>query len=257
MRSLQQEIPNGISIEKPATSLASLTLTDGLRSITERVVRQWSNPELFEGLAKFGIFPARQMLFYGPPGNGKTTACQWIAAKLGCSLYRIRCEQIVSSYIGQSAANMGRIMNWLAEQETSVVLFDEVESIFPSRASNLGGSQREIGSAMTTFWQYLDRWTGPQLFVMATNMVDSLDPALLSRIELQLEFGPPTVDQCKSVLAYWSEVLHEFGSEFWGPIMSQQISKAESRQKLPFTSFRHLWQSIQSHVLEHVSMESK
>lgn len=94
-------------------------------------------------------------------------------------------------------------------------------------------------SAMTVFWQRLDRWTTPQLFLMATNMIERLDPALVSRIDLRVEFGPPTQQQALDVLAYWREVLHEYGSQQWAPLLHAPIADG----RLP-VSFRELWQSI-------------
>lgn len=246
----QKELPSGLTLEGTATSLAALTFDAGIKSALNRISRQLDSREAFAPLAEFGIYPVQQVLFYGPPGNGKTSACQWIAKQRGVPLYRVRCEQLVSSYIGATAKNITTILDFLETKEESVVLFDEFESIFPSR--NATGNEvagRELSSAMAAFWQRLDRWSTPQVFVMATNLVDRLDAALLSRIEIKLEFGPPTSDQCKAVVAYWQESLHEHGGHQWGPALIDSIDNGQST----FTSFRELWLTIKRLTLDHVS----
>jgi SpoVK/Ycf46/Vps4 family AAA+-type ATPase len=186
-------------------------------------------------------------LFYGPPGNGKTMASQWLAQQIDAPLYRVRCETLVQAYMGQTTNNVGEIMHWLESQPRCVVLWDEIEMIFPSRErSDSQASSREITNAMGVFWQYLDRWEAPTLFVLATNMPERLDPALLSRIDMQLEFGPPTPEQADRVVQYWAEVLHEFGGGEWGPML------ADGRR---WDSFRALFHAVQSHVRAHVTSQ--
>jgi ATP-dependent 26S proteasome regulatory subunit len=242
------ELPKGLSIEKPGSNLASLSMTSSMQQIVGTVIRQWTAPEKFKPLAKHGIFPIRQLLFYGPPGNGKTSACQWISQKLTVPLYRVRCDQLIEAYLGRTATNVAGVMDWLRGKPPAVILFDEVESIFPSRKANEGACGREMSAAMTVYWQCLDRWTDQHLFVLATNMAETLDPALKSRIELHLEFGPPTPDQTREVIAYWSEVLHEYGATDWSASLLKWIDDGNQ-----FTSFRELWQTIQRSVTAHVT----
>jgi SpoVK/Ycf46/Vps4 family AAA+-type ATPase len=241
-------LPAGLTLEKPGSNIASLSMTASLRAIMATVIRQWQSPQAFRPLAKYGIYPVRQMLFHGPPGNGKTSACQWIAQRLSVPLYRVRCETLVGSYLGQTAKQVAAVMEWLKTSPPSIVLFDEVESLFPSRSDGGGTCAREMSSAMTVFWQYLDRWSGQHLFVLATNMRNKLDPALLSRLEMQLEFGPPTTDQAREVIAYWSEVLHAYGAPEWS---AELIAALDDGHEVE--SFRELWQAIQKRVTAHVT----
>jgi SpoVK/Ycf46/Vps4 family AAA+-type ATPase len=233
------KLPQGLSLEKEAKNLAALATTNSLDQLSTLVINQWSHAAEFARLAKHGIRPVDRLLFYGPPGNGKTMASQWLAAKIGAPLYRVRCEMIVNKYLGETTSNLAHIMHWLTNQPKCVVLFDEVEQLFKSRHLLEGASGVEYGSAMTIFWQFLDRWEAPTLFVLATNLPDQLDPALLSRIDLKMEFGPPTADQTANVIHYWQEVLHEFGGDDWGPRLLKRIN---------YESFRALFQEIQNCV---------
>jgi AAA+ superfamily predicted ATPase len=241
-------LPAGLTVEESFTNIASLSLTPALKVIIATVLKQWSAPDAFRPLAKYGIQPMRQLLFFGPPGNGKTSACQWIGHKLGVPLYRVRCDLLVGRYLGETAGNVGKLMDWLKQSPPAVILFDEVESLFPSRTDGSGACAREMSSAMTVFWQALDRWKGKHLFVLATNLPDRLDAALQSRIELHVEFGPPTEEQAREVVKYWSEVLHEYGAAQWSVELNNQFDDGH----LP-VSFRELWQTIQRKVSAHVT----
>jgi len=243
--------PATITTEKPAGNLASLALTSPLKHLFNTVIRQRAALAQFKALAKFGIYPTRQVLFYGPPGNGKTFACQWIANKLSLPLFRVRCEALVDSLLGATAKNVAEAMEWLAKNGDSVVLLDEIESIFMARSDGGGSCAHAYHSAMAVFWQYLDRWTGNHLFVAATNMPDKIDKALLSRFEIKLEFGPPAEDQVRSVISYWSEALHQFGGDAWGKSLIELVEGGHE-----FVSFRELWQTIQRAVIEHVTTEN-
>lgn len=242
-------MPAALTLEKPATNLASLALSESLDTLIQTVVAQWIRLDAFAPLKRHGIGPINRALFHGPPGNGKTIAAQVIASRLECPLYRVCSERLISKYLGDTTSDLGGVMDWIAAQGVCVVLWDEVEAIFPSRSRSDDGSSanREVTSAMTVFWQRLDRWTAPTLFLLATNLIDRLDAALRSRIELQLEFGPPTPAQAHDVLSYWSEVLHEYGSESWAPLLRERI---EDESLL--VSFRALWQAIAAETRQHV-----
>lgn len=245
---LERKLPHGVSLEKPSTGLASLTVTDSLATLEQTVVRQWANREAWQPLAQYGITPTRLVLFYGPPGNGKTTACQWLAAKMKIPLYRIRSDQLINAYLGQTGHNIAAIMNWLEGMPPAIVLFDEIESIFPSRTDANNACSRELASSMTILWQFFDRWTGPHLFILATNLRERLDPALVSRVELQLQFDPPTREQVHSVIDYWAEMLHEYGAAEWAEELRAQVNDGIDVQ-----SFRQLWQAIKVRVFKFVT----
>jgi AAA+ superfamily predicted ATPase len=238
-----RQLPRGLSLEKPATNLASLTVTDSLRGLQTTVLAQWRQLDRFAPVAKYGITPINRLLFHGPPGNGKTVSCQWIAHHVGVPLYRVRSDQLVGAMLGETPGNIGKVMTWLEKQPPCVVLFDEIESLFPARTDGRDSCTREMSSALTVWWQHLDRWITPQLFVLATNLKEQLDPALVSRIELQVEFGPPTDEQARMVIRYWAETFHQYDADHWS---AQLLDRLDSGR--PFTSFRELWQTIQHAV---------
>lgn len=235
-------MPASILLEKPARNLDSLVTSDALDRLRSTLLHEWQHRYLFDDLQEYGIRPTTAALFHGPPGNGKTVAAKMLAQELDCPLYRVACESVLDSYLGGSESNMRKILDWLATQGPAVVLFDECENLFRRRGGSSGSSQA-VERTMQVFWQLLDRWETPQLFLMATNLLDEIDSALQSRIELHLEFGPPTKEQARSVVEYWVETLHEYGSDIWGPVLLKQLRGGWTPQ-----SFRSLWQDISDSV---------
>jgi len=245
MRSLtppdsRERLPQGLTLENGSRFVPRMVMTDELQVVVREVIRQWRHRDRFAGLVKFGIRPLDRLLFYGPPGNGKTMSCQWICQQIGTPLYRVLCEQVVGSYMGETSRALARILEFLQGlRDPALCLFDEVESIFVDRARGDGQCDRERGSALGVFMQALDRWRSPTLIVMATNLVEQVDRALLSRVELQLEFRGPTPEQARECVEYWRELLCDYGADQWGPPLAAEIEAGWEP-----TSFRELAQQI-------------
>jgi SpoVK/Ycf46/Vps4 family AAA+-type ATPase len=231
-------IPDGVFLEGPGRNLDSLVQTEALESLKLTLIREWKLRGAFKEVEQYGIRPTTLSLFYGPPGNGKTMAAKMLANVTCAPLYRVSCEGLLGSYLGQSERQMRDVMAWLAEVGQAVVLFDECESLFRKRTNDGSGVTQAVVRAMQIFWQAVDRWEAPQMFLLATNRIQDIDAAVLSRCETQLEFVGPTAQQAEKVLAYWAELLHEFGAETWSPLIREQI------QKQTPASFRELWQMI-------------
>lgn len=234
----EQKLPPGLVIEEERF-VPRLVMTAQHQAVFNDVLKQWHNRELFAGLKKYGIQPLDRLLFYGPPGNGKTMACYWMARQLNIPMYRVLCNNLTGSCMGETAKAVSNVMTYLNDLRTpALCLWDEVEAIFIDRKNVSGQCDRETAAALTVFLQQLDRWKAATLIVMATNLPEQLDAALLSRVEMRLEFTGPTADQCTQMLAYWSELLHDHGGNEWSPALCASI------RENPVTSFRELQQRI-------------
>ena len=166
------------------------TVLSSLESIVEEV-RQWP------ALDAAGLPRRQRLLLQGPPGCGKTTAAEALAAELGRPLLVVRLDAVVSSYLGETASNLRRSLDD-ADQAPFVVLFDEFDALGRSRddASEHGEMKRVV----TAFLQMTDRYRGPSLLLAATNHPSLLDEALWRRFDEVLTLGLPTVHQLRQVL---------------------------------------------------------
>jgi hypothetical protein len=75
----KQGLPDGLVLDDRPPFVPRMVMTPQLMSVVKNVVAQWRHRDKFQELLKYGIRPLDRLLFYGPPGNGKTLTCYWIA----------------------------------------------------------------------------------------------------------------------------------------------------------------------------------
>lgn len=153
-----------------------------LRRITEENRRR-------DVLASAGLRPPQRLLFWGPPGCGKTLAGNVIAGVLGYPLVTVRFDAVVSSYLGETAANLRRVFEFVA-RDTFVVLFDEFDAIGKDRDNPL--EHGELKRVVNSLLQLLDAARGDSLLVAATNHEGLLDSAVWRRFDAVVSFNLPT-----------------------------------------------------------------
>lgn len=66
-------------------------------------------------LRQAGLFPSNRLLFWGPPGCGKTAAAEWLASSLSIPFGVVRLASLITSYVGETSANLQKVLQY-AEQ---------------------------------------------------------------------------------------------------------------------------------------------
>lgn len=133
-----------------------------------------------ERLGAYGLRARKTILLYGPPGCGKSLGAKRLAWNVGLPLMKIRFDALISSYFGESAANLRAVFE-AAKDSPCVLLLDECDFIARSRVGS-----RDIGEAariVNTLLQLMEEYDAPGLLVATTNIADSLDPALFRRFD--------------------------------------------------------------------------
>jgi SpoVK/Ycf46/Vps4 family AAA+-type ATPase len=136
--------------------------------------------------------PISKLLFYGPPGCGKTLCAYVLAAEIGIPLMYVRFDALVSSFLGETAGNIRRVFD-LAKDNSYVIFFDEFDAI--GRSRNDATEHGEIKRVVNTFLQQIDRFSGHSLIVAATNFEQSLDYAIWRRFDDTMYFALPTNEE--------------------------------------------------------------
>jgi len=183
-----------LQVFEPARSLDELVLRPEARRELDRFAHEVSRGEL---LRAHGIAPPSRLLLCGPPGCGKTSAAEAIARALLLPLAVVRFDVVVSSYLGETAANLRKIFDFIVTRPM-VVLFDEFDAIAKQRDDDF--EHGELKRVVNAFLQLLDGLRGDNVVVAATNHQGLLDSAVWRRFDEVVHLGLPSPDERKSVL---------------------------------------------------------
>merc|ERR1711899_646138 len=148
------------------------------KELQELVQYPVEHPEKF---LKFGMQPSRGVLFYGPPGCGKTLLAKAIANECQANFISIKGPELLTMWFGESEANVRDIFDKARSAAPCVLFFDELDSIAKSRGGSAGDAG---GAADRVINQILTEMDGmgskKNVFIIgATNRPDIIDPAIL------------------------------------------------------------------------------
>ncbi|CAF3547398.1 unnamed protein product [Rotaria socialis] len=148
------------------------------RELQELVQYPVEHPEKF---LKFGMTPSRGVLFYGPPGCGKTLLAKAIANECQANFISIKGPELLTMWFGESEANVRDVFDKARQAAPCVLFFDELDSIAKARGGSAGDGG---GAADRVINQILTEMDGmgakKNVFIIgATNRPDIIDSAIL------------------------------------------------------------------------------
>ena len=148
------------------------------QELQETVQYPVEHPEKFE---KFGMAPSKGVLFYGPPGCGKTLLAKAIANECQANFISVKGPELLTMWFGESEANVREIFDKARQSAPCVLFFDELDSIANQRGSSSGDAG---GAADRVLNQLLTEMDGmgskKTVFIIgATNRPDIIDSALM------------------------------------------------------------------------------
>ena len=183
-RSKAEGIPL-IDVRRPTKSLDDIVLRDETNARINRFLHEFAKRDV---LAQYGLSPKLKLLFFGPPGNGKTLCAEIIAAEMQLPLLYVRFDSLIGSYLGETASNLRRVFDY-ARAGVGVLFFDEFDAIGKHRddRNDVGELKRVVNS----FLQLLDNYDGRGPIVAATNYENILDYALWRRFDDAVYFPQP------------------------------------------------------------------
>ncbi|KAG0456915.1 hypothetical protein HPP92_022072 [Vanilla planifolia] len=148
------------------------------RELQETVQYPVEHPEKFE---KFGMSPSKGVLFYGPPGCGKTLLAKAIANECQANFISIKGPELLTMWFGESEANVREIFDKARQSAPCVLFFDELDSIATQRGSSVGDAGGAADRVLNQLLTEMDGMsTRKTVFIIgATNRPDIIDPALL------------------------------------------------------------------------------
>ncbi|KAF3023046.1 hypothetical protein G7054_g12781 [Neopestalotiopsis clavispora] len=185
---------NVMKLDKaPTESYADIGgLEQQIQEVRESVELPLLHPELYE---EMGIKPPKGVILYGAPGTGKTLLAKAVANQTSATFLRIVGSELIQKYLGDGPRLVRQLFQVAAENAPSIVFIDEIDAIGTKRYDSTSGGEREIQRTMLELLNQLDGFDdrGDVKVIMATNKIESLDPALIrpGRIDRKILFENP------------------------------------------------------------------
>lgn len=171
-----------------------IILSDTTQSALDEILMEHNRADT---LQSYGMQPAQKLLFCGPPGCGKTLAAEVIAHALSMPLILVRLDSVISSFLGETAANLRKVFDYVSETPV-VALFDEFDALTKDRGDS--ADHGELKRSVNAVLQMMDGYRGESVLIATTNYETLLDRAVWRRFDEVVRFEMPNLEQIKRLL---------------------------------------------------------
>ncbi|MBI2792800.1 MAG: ATP-binding protein [Gammaproteobacteria bacterium] len=183
-----------LDIKHPQRTIEEIILPKESLTALEDLLEEHRRQDI---LNSYGMKAAKKIIFFGPPGCGKTLAAEVIAYELNLPLAIVRLDALVSSYLGETAANLRKVFDFIS-QHPMIALFDEFDAIGKERGDS--GEHGELRRVVNAVLQMMDAYQGQSIILAATNHEHILDTAIWRRFDESIEFSLPSQENIAQIL---------------------------------------------------------
>jgi SpoVK/Ycf46/Vps4 family AAA+-type ATPase len=189
-QTIGREIWDGISDSQPPKQL-----------VQRRIILPLTEESLSR---KHGVSPPKTIIFFGPPGTGKTHFVKAIAGVLSWWYIEIAPSVLMEEGPERVGANLRRIMEKARQLEDAVIFIDEFEEL-AGRRDNADRLDKSITNEFLKQVPYFKSQTNKMLLVCATNYIQQLDAALLrpGRFDCIIPVGGLNDEERRTILEYY------------------------------------------------------
>lgn len=143
--------------------------------VNKRIILPFTAADLAR---KHGVMPPRALMFFGPPGTGKTHFVRAIAGVLQWWYVEVSPSDLMAEGQDRLGTNLKRVMEKVGKMDNVVLFVDEFEEIAGSRDS-ASRIDKSITNEFLKQVPLLKKQNKKNLLICATNYIRQLDAALL------------------------------------------------------------------------------
>ena len=143
----------------------------------------------------------RGFILYGPPGTGKTEISRALANEAGINYMYMSGTEFENKYVGESEANVRAFFQALKENQPSIGVIDEIDSIGKERGDKDVYGAKVVNQILTSLTDLYN--SGDNVFILGlTNKYETLDSALKrsERFSKHIKIDVPDKEGIKEIL---------------------------------------------------------
>lgn len=196
-----------------------------------QVVDYLKNPKKYEDM---GAYVPKGILLVGKPGTGKTMLAQALANEAECSFIYKSGAEFDQIFVGSGSRNVRELFEKARKNAPSIIFIDEIDSVGGKRVQESNNTLNQLLVEIDGF-----RKDERIILVGATNLSDSLDPALKrpGRFDKTITIPLPDIKGREKLFEYYlkkikvdeaikSKDLAEMTSSFSGAMIKNMVNQA-------------------------------
>tara|TARA_A100001234_G_scaffold219153_1_gene229421 strand:+ start:1620 stop:3377 length:1758 start_codon:yes stop_codon:yes gene_type:complete len=165
--------------------------------IQDDVIDPLKDPESFKD---YGIEPPNGILFYGPPGCGKTFFAECLSEEIGFNFIKVGPSDVGSKYVHGGQEKIKQLFDSAKENAPTILFLDEIDAMIPDRENSDIG--HHYASEVNEWLIQFNNCSQHDVFIIAaTNKMDKLDSAILrsGRFDRKILIPVPDLDSRKAI----------------------------------------------------------
>ncbi len=180
-----------LEVRDPTHSFADIGGYEAIKGfIRKYVIKVLREPQR---AARFSLPLPKGILFFGPPGTGKSLFANALASEISLPFINLATENIYSKWLGESGQRMKNAIRMAEKMSPAIVFVDEIDR-FGKRVDGAAGSAgEETKRVFSQFLEWLGKPDREAIIIGTTNVPDHLDEAFTrtGRFDYKIPFLYP------------------------------------------------------------------